>query len=197
MRRTVARLLAIPVVSAGVLGGIALTAPAALAQTDTGGTVAITVPFSYIEQLAKAGVVEFPVPLSELSINTTNQTATVTFTVTGGDGDVQVFLGSVDLSGSVVIADANGNEVTFDNLQLNLQEGEIVGTPDGSSTVVPLLDVGGEVSSVPGFTSQSYGASELNVDPAGVSYLNSTLDTSVFNDTADVGSLAATWSFSQ
>jgi hypothetical protein len=197
MRRSVARLLAIPVVSAGVLGGIAVAAPAASAQTDTGGTVAITVPFSYVEQLAKAGVVEFPVPLSELSINTTNQTATVTFTVTGGDGNVNVFLGSLDLSGSVVIADANGNEVTFNNLQLNLQEGEIVGTPQGSSTVVPLLDVAGTISSVPGITSQSYNASELNVDPAGVSYLNSALNTSAFNDTADVGSMAATWSFSE
>jgi Zn-dependent alcohol dehydrogenase len=197
MRRSVARLLAIPVVSAGVLGGIAVAAPAASAQTDTGGTVAITVPFSYVEQLAKAGVVEFPVPLSELSVNTTNQTVTVTFTVTGGDGNVNVFLGSLDLSGSVVIADANGNEVTFNNLQLNLQEGEIVGTPEGSSTVVPLLDVAGTISSVPGTTSQSYNASELNVDPAGVSYLNSTLNTSAFNDTADVGSMAATWSFSE
>jgi hypothetical protein len=184
-------------VSAGVLGGIAVAAPAASAQTDTGGTVAITVPFSYVEQLAKAGVVEFPVPLSELSVNTTNQTVTVTFTVTGGDGNVNVFLGSLDLSGSVVIADANGNEVTFNNLQLNLQEGEIVGTPEGSSTVVPLLDVAGTISSVPGTTSQSYNASELNVDPAGVSYLNSTLNTSAFNDTADVGSMAATWSFSE
>jgi hypothetical protein len=206
MRRTVARLLAIPVVSAGVLGGIALTAPAALAQTDTGGTVAITVPLSYIEHLAKAGVVAFPRPFSELSVNTTDQTATITFTVTGGDGDVQVFLGSVDLSGSLTIVDVHGHhgrghharvrKVTFGDLQLNLQEGEIVGTPDGSSTVVPLLDVGGEVSSVPGFTSQSYDASELNVDPAGVSYLNSALRTSAFNDTADVGSLAATWSYS-
>jgi hypothetical protein len=197
MRRSIARLLAIPVVSAGVLGGIAVTAPSALAQTDTGGTVAITVPFSYVEQLAEAGVVEFPVPVSELSVNAATQTVTVTFTVTGGDGDVNVFLGSLDLSGSLVIADLNGHAVTFDNLQLNLQEGSIVGTPEGSSTVIPLLDVAGTVSSTPGTTSQSYDASELNVDPAAVSYLNSALDTSAFNDTADVGSMAATWSFSE
>jgi Zn-dependent alcohol dehydrogenase len=204
MRRSVARLLAIPVVSAGVLGGIAVAAPAASAQTDTGGTVAITVPFSYIKHLAKAGVVEFPRPLSELSVNTTDQTATVTFTVTGGDGNVNVFLGSLDLSGSLVIIDvhhakghhARVRKVAFDNLELNLQEGEIVGTPKGSTTVVPLLDVAGTITSVPGNTTQSYNASELNVDPAGVSYLNSTLRTSVFNDTADVGSMAATWSFS-
>jgi hypothetical protein len=201
MRRSIVRLLAIPVVSAGVLGGIAVTAPAAFAQTDTGGTVAITVPFSYLKQLARAGVTEFPCPALDGSVNAADQTVTVTFTVTGGDGDVGVFLGSVDLSGSLVIADVHrhhgrARRVTFDDLQLNLQEGSIVGTPKGSDTAIPLLDVAGTVSSTPGTTSQSYDSTELNVDPAAVSYLNSALRTSAFNDTADVGGMAATWSYS-
>jgi hypothetical protein len=196
VRRSIARALAIPVAAAGILAGVTIAAPAAFAQTDTGGTVTLTIPLSYIVQLAKAGVVSFPVPLSELSVDTTTETATVTFTVTGGDGDVRTFFGSVDLSGTIDVADANGDVVTVGSLDLNLENGDIEGTPAGSSTSVPLLDVGGNITFAPGETSQSYDASEMTVDPAGAAYLNSALGTSAFVAGQDVGSMAATWSFS-
>jgi hypothetical protein len=203
--RSLARFLALPVVAAGIVAGAAVVAPAAAeAQTvnlDTSGTVTVTVPLSYVEQLAKAGIVEFPVPLSELSISTANETATVTFSVTGGTGDVSVFAGQVDLSGSVDIADANGNLLTLNGLELDVANGQIDATPAGSSTPVVLLDLGGGVSfsSTESTTNSSaftdtYDANELTVDPAGASYLDGALHTSAFQAGQDVGSLAATWS---
>jgi hypothetical protein len=198
-----ARVLGVPVAAVGIVAGAAVAAPAAHAQTvniDTSGTVAITVPLSYVAQLAEAGVVEFPVPLSELSVDTSNETATVTFTVTGGDADVNVTFGQVDLSGSVDVADANGHAVSLGGLELDVANGQVDATPAGSSTPVVLLDLGGSVvsSSTPSSTnplasSDVYDASELTVDPAGAAYLDSALHTSAFQAGQDVGSIAASW----
>jgi hypothetical protein len=196
MRRSLARLLAIPVVSAGVLAGVAIAAPSAFASTDTGGTVAVTLPLSYIEQLAKAGVVSFPVPLSEASVNTSAQTVTVTFPVTGGDGDSRTFFGQVDLGGKLEVVSAKGKVVCLGDLDLNLANGDIEGTPAGSSTPVPLLDWAGNITYGTGTTVQTLDISELTVDPAGATYLDNALRTNAFTAGQNVGSLTSSWDFS-
>jgi hypothetical protein len=181
------------------VAGFAVAAPAASAQTintDTSGTVSITVPLSFVEQLAKAGIVEFPVPLSDLSVNTSNETATATFTVTGGDADVSIFYGSLDLSGSVDVADANGNVVTLGGLQLDVFNGQFDATPAGSSTPVVLLDLKDNISGVTpgtGSTTDVYDSSDLVVDSAGAAYLNSALGTSAFQAGQQVGTLSSSW----
>lgn len=195
MRRSLYRFLAVPVVSAGVLAGVVVAAPSALAVTDTSGTVTVTVPLSYLQQLAKAGVVAFPVPLSEATIDKTNNTAVVTFPVTGGNGDVRVLNGSLNLGGTIDVASASGTEVTFGSLQLNIRQAVIEGTPSGSSTPVKLLDLTG-ISGVQGDPAQSLNARGLNVDPAGASYVDSALSTSVFTAGQDVGTLSASWNIS-
>lgn len=199
MRRSLTRFLAVPVAAAGILAGAAMAAPAALASTDTGGTVTVTVPLSFVNQLAKAGITGATDPLSEESTDTTNQTATVTFTVTGGNGDVSVFFGSVDLSGKLNVANAcKSKAVSLGSLQLDLANGDIAGTPAGSTTPVPLLDLAGNQTFVPGTTSQSYTASDLTVDPAGAAYLDKALHTSAFTAGQDTGgNMAATWGFTQ
>lgn len=201
--RSLARALAVPVAAVGIAAGAAVAAPAAHAQTvniDTSGTVAVTVPLSYVAQLAKAGIVEFPVPLSELSVDTSSETATVTFNVTGGDGDVSVFAGSLDLSGSVKVASVKGHLASLCGLQLDVHNGQIDGIPAGSSTPVVLLDLGGNVVSsatpsatTPFASADTYSASELTVDPAGAAYLDSALHTSAFQAGQNVGSLSASW----
>jgi hypothetical protein len=195
MRRSWARFLAVPTVAVGIAAGVTVAAPAAFAQSDTSGTVTVTVPLSYIAQLAKAGVVAFPVPLSELSVDKSAQTVTITFTVTGGNGDVSVFFGQVNLSGTIVIVNDQGTQVTLGSLDLNLANGVIEGTPAGSSTPVPLLDLNGNVGFSVNGTSETYSASELDVDPAGAAYLNSALHSSAFVAGQNVGSLAASWTF--
>lgn len=203
--RSLARALAVPVAAVGIVAGAALAAPAAHAQTvsiDTSGTVTVTVPLSYIEQLAKAGIVEFPVPLSELSVDAASQTATVTFSVSGGDADVSVFYGSLDLSGSLEIAGIRSHHpVKLCDLQLNVATGQVEATPAGSGTPVVLLDLGGSVSfssTVSSTNSNAYSdvydSSELIVDSAGASYLDSALHTKAFAAGQDVGSMAASWS---
>jgi hypothetical protein len=197
-----ARVLGVPVAAVGIVAGAAVAAPAAHAQTvniDTSGTVAITVPLSYVAQLAEAGVVEFPVPLSELSVDTSNETATVTFTVTGGDADVNVTFGQVDLSGSVDVADANGHAVSLGGLELDVANGQVDATPAGSSTPVVLLDLSGvNFTTAPdattaGATDDTYDASSVTVDAAGATYLDGALHTKAFQAGQAVGSLAAAW----
>jgi hypothetical protein len=203
-RRSWARLLAVPAVAIGITAGVTVAAPAAFAQTDTSGTVAVTLPLSYIAQLAKAGVVVVPVPLSELSVNKSNQTVTITFTVTGGDGDVSTFFGQVDLSGKLYFASASHHKIhvaSVGGLDLNLVNGDIEGTPKGTSTPVGLLDLNGNVAfsftqNTDGTYSDTYSASDLTVDPAGAAYLDSALHTSAFVANADTGgSMAASWIF--
>jgi hypothetical protein len=198
-RRSLGKVLAAPVAAVGIAAGFAVAAPAASAQTvnlDTGGSVSITVPLSFVEQLAKAGIVEFPVPLSDLSVNTSNETATATFTVTGGDADVSIFYGSLDLSGSVDVGDANGNLLTLGGLQLDVEGAELVATPAGSSTPVVLLDLRDNTSQITHGTSSTtdvYDSSDLVVDPAGAAYLDSALGTSAFQAGQQVGTLSSSW----
>jgi hypothetical protein len=205
MRRSWARLLVVPAVAIGITAGVTVAAPAAFAQTDSAGTVAVTLPFSYVAQLAKAGAVVVPVPLSELSVNKSNQTVTITFTVTGGDGDIGTFSGQVDLSGKLKAAAVSRHGlrvVTVRGLDLNLVNGDIEGTPAHSSTSVALLDLAGNIafsntSNATGTSyAQTYSASDLTVDPAGAAYLDGALNTSAFVANQDTGgSMTASWTF--
>ena len=202
-RRSWARLLAVPAVAIGITAGVTVAAPAAFAQTDTSGTVTVTVPLSYIAQLAKAGVVVAPVPLSELSVNKTNQTATITFTVTGGDGDVGTFFGQVDLSGKLAFASASHgiHTAVLSGLDLNITNGDIEGTPAGSTTPVALLDLNGNIAfsnteNTDGTYAETYSSDDLTIDPDGAAYLDSALHTSAFVANGDTGgSMAASWTF--
>jgi hypothetical protein len=199
--RSLARALAVPVAAVGIAAG-AFAAPAAQAQTvniDTSGTVAITIPLSLVAQLAKAGIVVFPTPLSELSIDKSTQTATITTTVTGGDADVSVLYGALDLSGKLHFTHFQRpiKTTALHCLQLNIGDAEVVGTPKGSSTPVVLLDVSGDIitSWTPGTTSttDTYSSDQLVIDPAGAAYLDSALNTTEFQAGQTVGTLSATW----
>ncbi|HTU73318.1 MAG TPA: hypothetical protein VMG38_07340 [Trebonia sp.] len=210
--RSPARLLAILLAAAGLAAGAAVAAPVANAQTtesdfDTGGTVSLTVPLSYIGQLARAGIVELPAGQPELSVSGAAETATVTFVVTGGNADVSVFRGALDLSGSIVVVDVRRHhryvhrfQVKLHDLQLDVSQGEIDGTPANSSTPAVLLDLGSDsftfspVSGDPNGFSDTLSSTAVTVDPAGASYLDGALHTRAFQAGQAVGSLAASWS---
>lgn len=192
MRRSLARFLALPVVSLGIAAGAAMSAPAASASTDTGGNASITTPLSYIDQLAEAGVTGCTVSPASVSVDTTNKTATASFPVTGGNADLRTFFGTLDLGGGIVVKDRYGR-VSLGNLQFNVRSAKITATPAGSSTPVTLLDVAGQVTVAPGTTNQSYSSTALNIDAAGAAYLDSALHTSAFTAGQDVGSFKASW----
>jgi hypothetical protein len=200
-RRSLARALAVPVAAAGIAAG-AFAAPAAQAQTvniDTSGTVALTIPLSYVAQLAKAGIVVAPTPLSELSVNTTNQTATITTTVTGGDADVSVLYGLLDISGNLNFAHIKApiETAVLGSLAVDIGNAQVDGTPSGSSTPVVLMDLSGDITTsvTPGTTSttDTYDSDQVVIDPAGAAYLDSKLHTSEFQAGQTVGTLSATW----
>jgi hypothetical protein len=201
MRRSLARILAVPAAAAGIVAGTAFAAPSAFAASSlnvTSGTVAVTVNDSYIAQLAEAGVVEYPVPLSDLSADNTNKTVTATFNATGGNGNLAVDFGAVNLAGQVVVRDKNGKSVTLSNLTLNVRGGDFQGTPAGSSTPVPLWDLHNQIASWTGTTpsptfTDTWQAQNLVVDAAGAAYLNSALGTTAFQAGQTVGTLNATW----
>ena len=181
-----------------------LAASPAFAQvvTDTGGTAAVTVPFSYIAQLAKAGVVEVPLPPATVTVDKSAQTVTTTFPVTGGNADVGTLSGVVEVGGTLKIFSRCGKHirrVTLTDIAVSIDATAIVATPKGSTTQLPLLDIGGDVvitGTTPGSTSQSLTASELTVDPVGAAYLNSALHTNAFQAGAVAGSLDAAWTVS-
>jgi hypothetical protein len=202
MHRSLVRVLAVSAAAAGIAAGVASAAPSASAATQeltvTSGSVAITLPDSYVAQLAKAGVIEFPVPVSDLSASKANQTVTATFSATGGDAELSVFFGQVDLAGSIDIIASNGSTLTLNNLVLNIQAGYLEGTPAGSSTPVPLLDMRSNIASwtgqIPDSTfSQTLQSNDLEVDPTGAAYLNNALGTAAFQADEQVGTLSATW----
>jgi hypothetical protein len=175
-----------------------VTAPAADASTDTGGTVAITTTFSYVAQLCGQGVAIVPLSPASTSADTSSQTVTVSFPVTGGDGDIAVFSGQVDLGGTLDVVNANnGDLLTMNDLQLNLQNGTIDGTPAGSSTSVPLFYPSGNIVVGGSASSDSITASALDVDPTGATYLDSALGTSAFTAGQTIGTLSGNWTLTQ
>jgi hypothetical protein len=199
-RRSLARVLAGVSVAAGVSSVAVFAASPAFAQvvTDTGGTVAVTEPFSYIAQLAKAGVAEVPLPPATVSVDKSAQTVTTTFPVTGGNADTGTVSGALNVGGTLKIFSIQGKHcyhVTLTHIQLSIDSEAIMGTPRGTKTPVALLDIGGNVVITQG-TDQSLTASELTVDPAGAAYLDSALHTKAFQSGADAGSLDAAWTTS-
>jgi hypothetical protein len=200
-RSSLVRFLTVPVAAAGAAALIAAAAPSAFAATgsdaivDSNGSVSITVPASYVVQLAKAGVIAFPTPLSDLSFDNSTSNVTVTFQSSGGDADVSVFYGTLNLTGNLQVAGYQGH-VTLSNLGLDVANADIEGTPSGSSTPVALLDLRGNSSSFSGTLptyNETYDSSALEVDPAGAAYLNSALHSTAFQAGQQVGTLAASW----
>jgi hypothetical protein len=199
VRRSLVRFLAIPVAAAGLTSTAVLAASPAFADvTDTGGSAAITEPFSYIAHLAKAGVVEVPLPPAKISVDKTAQTVTTTFPGAGGNADATTFSGALNLGGTVKILSIRGKIVTLTNLQLSLDSSAIVATPKGSTTPVTLLDLSGGVTvtvtpNPDGTNTEAVAATDLTVDPAGAAYLDTALHATAFQAGDDVGSLSATW----
>lgn len=193
MGRNGIRLLAIPVAAAAAItAGVVAASPAMADVTDTGGTATVTVPFAYIAQLAKGGAVEIPQSPATTSADTTNQVVNVGLPVTGGNADASVIFGTLELGGSVKIATRHGC-VTLTNIVYSIDDQAIEATPSGSSTPVPLLDLGGSIVASISGTTQSVTASELDVDSAGAAYLDSALRTSAFVAGDNAGSFSATW----
>lgn len=193
MTSTTARKSAAVAIAAGALvlaGG--LTAPA-MATTDTGGSLTITVNNAFAAQLLKSGVVVQPVSPATGAVNNSG-VITATFPVTGGNADLNTLSGSLTLGGSLKFVDSKTHKcVTWTNLTLSFDTAQLIGQPSPTSAPVALADAGGNLSASINGTSQSFSADGLTVDAAGASSLDSTLNTSVFTAGQAAGALATTY----
>jgi hypothetical protein len=206
VRRSLVRYLALPAAAAGLTSlGVFAAAPAfAQTITDTGGSAAVTEPYSYIAELASQGIVEAPTGKGvSVSNDSSAQTVTATFTATGGDADTTTLSGALNVGGKLIIAHIiKGKRVRYvelTHLAVSLDADAIVGTPKGSKTPVSILDIGGDVvtSGSPTSGTETLTADDLSVDPAGAAYLNKALNTQAFVSGETAGSLSATWTLTE
>ncbi|HEY3631273.1 MAG TPA: hypothetical protein VGL21_10265 [Jatrophihabitantaceae bacterium] len=193
MNRTAIRTLT---VSAAVIGAAAaLVAGAASASADaTGGTSTITVPVATEVAQAQAGIVEIPLSPAQTSYNSVTQSVDETFTVTGGDARISVFVGHLEHSGGLLIVDYKTKKsVQLTNIVFDLINDQISAVPSGGTDPVVFFDARGSHVSQRTGTTDSFSASDLQVDAAGAAYLNGALGTSYFVAGQSAGSYAASW----
>jgi len=195
MHRSLSRILA---PAAGIAGVAALVlgvaGPAAADTVATGGTTTISVPATTELALLQAGIVAVPLPDATTSYDSTAQAFNIALPVTGGNANLNTFIGQLDHSGSIVVYDARSNKgTTISAIKIDLFNSVVTGELTGSTADVPILDIAGDTSfSVTGAT-QSLAASELNLDPVGASALNKTLHTTFFIAGKTLGSLSTTF----
>jgi hypothetical protein len=199
MRRSLLRLLALPLAVGATAAAVVTTAGTAEAASTTivAGTGTITVPASILAQLAKAGIAVVPQGAASLAYDSTTHTGTVVYNATGGDAQVNALAGSVDYSGGVKFCDIRtGEGVTFSALLLDMFNGQLDATSSVDGTQQVLLDTGGNVStSVSSAGVQTFSADSLQIDAAGAAYLDSTLDTSYFTAGQVVGTFTTTYHY--
>jgi len=195
MHRSLSRPLAL---AAGIVGAAALVVgaagPAAADTVATGGTTTVSVPATTELALLNAGIVIVPLPDASTSYDSTAQAFNVSFPVIGGNGSLTSFTGELDHSGSVVIYDARSNKgTTVSNIKLDFLQSVVTGELTGSTADVPLFDIAGDSTfSVSGST-QTWSATDLDIDPAGASALNKTLHTTFFIAGKKIGGFTTTF----
>jgi hypothetical protein len=183
-------------VSVAVAGAVALavtTATAANAVTITSGTGTLTVNQSYLLNLAKQGVIAVPTQAQSVTYSSSAQTVTVVYTATGGDADVSSFSGEVDYSGGLTFFNGEtGKHVSLSALNFQLIFDSFGGTASDGSMPTVLDAAGHHVATVSGST-QTFAASDLEIDSAGATYLNGVLGTSAFHGGDQVGTFATSY----
>jgi len=199
MRITMGRWSRLAALGVGVASAIAIattTTGSALADTtDTGGTASISMAGSYSLSLAKAGVIVFASGTASESWN--SGIVAYNLTVTGGNGEIANFFGSVDLGGHLRVVNAkNGKAVILSSLSFSFDTGIISARPLGGTARVALADVGGDLStdSSPGPpATETFSCDGLTLDSAAAKYLDSKLGTTAFKAGAALGGFTTTY----
>jgi len=189
------------ILAASAIGGAGVAAlvigSAGVASADTvvtGGTTTISVPAATAAAAVRAGIVATLTDPATATYNQQTSAIDAAFPVTGGTADVKTFTGTLEHGGSVVFANYNKNKkVTITNLTLDFVTNQISGVLSGSTTPVTLFDLGGQGSSSVSGQTQTYSASEFDVDPGGATALDTALKTSYFTAGQNLGSFTTTF----
>lgn len=195
MHMTMGRRARLAALCGGIAAASALalaTAGTALADTaDTSGTATISVPVKFFGALAKGGVII--VPQNPATESGAGHAVGLSFTVTGGNGEVKNLYGSVDLGGSLLVIDARtGKSARISALRISLDDGAILGKV-GTKTVV-VANIGGNLSTASSpdpVPNETFSASALALGPSCARYLNGKLRTTSFKGGASLGALTA------
>jgi len=186
---------------AGLLSAAALAISAsgpALADTaDTGGTGSLIVPIAVVVGAANANIVMLPGTPATSSFDPTAGTDTVTFPVTGGNGEVGNFSGTVHYGGSLVFINSKtGTSVTVTNIQLNFFNGAVTGQFPGGTKQTALAYIRGVMSSSsdPGPpATETFTTDEVDLSLKAATALNTALGTKVFRRGTDIGGFTTTF----
>jgi hypothetical protein len=185
------RVLALAMAGVGTAALVVVSGGAANADVS-GGTVTLTVNDSFLVQLAKSAVLVVPEGTASTTTGTDPASVVITFTATGGLGDLANSAGSINLAGSLISVSLDGKSVTLGALNLNLGGSTFDGaTATGQDT--PLLDLAGTEDGTITGSDETYEASDLTIDPAGAALLNAALGTKAFKAGQDIGSISAAW----
>jgi hypothetical protein len=186
------RAIALPVAALSAVALTGIVAGTANAAAVTGGSVTLNVNDSFLAALAKHGVIV--APHQAASVTHANGQVSVTFAATGGDANVSTFSGTISTSGSLCIRDVKtGKGANLSALLFDLTDAQWDGQPSAAVGEEPLVDLAGTQSTTINGTTQTYVASDLTLDAAGATYLDSALHTSAFVSGTDIGSFSATW----
>jgi len=201
MHITFGRKSRLATLGAGLLSAAALAVSAsgpALADTaDTGGTGSLSVPIAVVVGAANANIVMLPGTPATSSFDPTAGTDTVTFPVTGGNGEVSNFFGTVHYGGSLVFINSKtGKSVVVTNIQLNFFTAAVTGQFPGSTHQTALAYNHGvmSTSSNPGPpATETFTTDQINLSTKAATMLNTGLGTKVFHHGIDIGGFTTTF----
>lgn len=178
--------------SAALALGLALSG-SATAATAASGSAVVSESSSFFQTAAAQGVYVTPLPSATGSYSSANGLVG-TFPITAGTGSLYTATAELQLGGGLLLVDVKtGRAAAFTKIAFDAYNDEITGVPVGGTTVVPLLDPSGDLEVEAPTATQTFTASDLDVDPAGASYLNAHLNTTFFTAGQSVGSLAVTY----
>jgi hypothetical protein len=199
MHITFGRRSRLTALGAGLITAAALAVSAAgpaLADTvDTGGSASLAIPDTFLVGLAKASIIVLP----ESPVTSSDATGADTYTlpVTGGNGEVSNFYGTLDLGGSInVVNAAKGKTVAITGLQLNFFTGALTGILPGSTTHTTLAYLNGnmsESSSAGPPATETFGCDELDLSLKAARALNADLATTAFKRGTSIGAFTTTF----
>ncbi|MFF2950983.1 hypothetical protein ACFVVU_06475 [Kitasatospora sp. NPDC057965] len=192
MSRTRARLAAtgtaVVLAVTGMSGAaVADTAPA---STPSTGSAVVNSSTTFLKDQALNGIVVIPLPSATPSYDSTTGINT-TFQVTGGSADLFNFYGDIELGGGLLFVNIfTGKSVTFGQLHFNVDAWSLTGVPVGSTDAVQLLDPKGRLQLGGSAANATLSSSDLQLDAAGATYLDTKLKTDFFKAGQSVGSFS-------
>jgi len=174
---------------------VSASGPALADTADTGGTATINLTSAYLANLANSNVIVLPG--APVTSSFASGLDAYTLPVAGGDGEVTIFFGKVDLGGTLVLINAKaGKPVTVTNLQVNFFTGALTGQLPGGTTQTALAYFGGNeatsTSAGPPAT-ESFSADQLSLSGKAAKALNTRLNTTAFITGTDIGTFATTF----